>query len=33
MAYAAAAVVGFVLLAGFVLSFFLPEAVAEKVAV
>jgi MFS family permease len=33
MAYAAAAVVGFVLLAGFVLSFFLPEPVPEKVAV
>jgi MFS family permease len=33
MAYAAAAVVGFVLLAGFILSFFLPEPVAEKSAV
>jgi MFS family permease len=30
MAYAAAAVVGFVMLAGFVLSFFLPEPVPEK---
>lgn len=30
MAYAAAAVVGFVLLSGFVLSFFLPEPVPEK---
>ena len=33
MAYAAAAVVGFVLLAGFLLSFFLPEPIAEKSAV
>jgi len=33
MAYAAAVVVGFVLLAGFLLSFFLPEPVAEKSAV
>jgi MFS family permease len=33
MAYAAAAVVGFVLLTGFVLSFFLPEPVPEKIAV
>ena len=33
MAYAAAAVVGFVLLSGFVLSFFLPEPVPEKTAV
>lgn len=33
MAYAAAAVVGFVLLAGFVLSFFLPEPAPEKAAV
>jgi MFS family permease len=32
MAYAAAGVVGFVLLAGFVLSFFLPEPTPEKVA-
>lgn len=32
MAYAAAAVVGFVLLSGFVLSFFLPEPTPEKVA-
>jgi MFS family permease len=32
MAYAAAGVVGFVLLSGFVLSFFLPEPVPEKVA-
>jgi MFS family permease len=32
MAYAAAAVVGFVLLAGFLLSFFLPEPAPEKVA-
>ncbi len=33
MAYAASAVVGFVLLSGVVLSFFLPEPVPEKVAV
>jgi hypothetical protein len=33
MAYAAAAVVGFVLLAGLLLSFFLPEPDPEKVAV
>jgi MFS family permease len=33
MAYAAAGVVGFVLLAGFLLSFFLPEPVPEKTAV
>lgn len=32
MAYAAAAVVGFVLLSGFVMSFFLPEPAPEKVA-
>ncbi len=32
MAYAAAAVVGFVLLAGLVLSFFLPEPIPEKAA-
>ncbi len=33
MAYAAAAVVGFVMLAGFLLSFLLPEPVPEKSAV
>jgi hypothetical protein len=33
MAYAAAAVVGFVMLAGFLLSFLLPEPVPEKAAV
>jgi MFS family permease len=33
MAYAAAGVVGFVMLAGFLLSFFLPEPVPEKTAV
>jgi hypothetical protein len=33
MAYAAAAVVGFVLLAGFLMSFFLPEPMPEKSAV
>jgi hypothetical protein len=32
MAYAAALVVGFVLLSGFVLSFFLPEPAPDKVA-
>jgi hypothetical protein len=33
MAYAAAAVVGAILLAGFLLSFLLPEPAPEKVAV